>query len=213
MQVQATAGAAALAQVPAVQLADAGRREAARRLSAGEHKIGAGACCPCCRGPVLIGATVRIVHAVSCARRAAMTAARAAAGRAARPAAPAASAPALATVPARRPAPAPQTPARPAVPVPAQRSGPGQPADRACPPGPRTARADQELRQAGIRPQVVLRWFVSGCRVRVGGWLATARKVFRGAGGRLKVLVDYCSDGARYEVDLLAWPEFTTAAA
>jgi len=208
VRVQATAGAAALAQVPAVQLADAGRREAARRLSAGEHKAGAGACCQSCRGPVMIGATVRIAHAASCARRAAMTAARAAAARAARPAAPAVSEPAPVTVPARRPAPARRHP-----PVPEQRTGPGQHQDRpSCARRSRQARADQELGQAGIRPHVVLRWFVSGCRIAVSGWLATARKVIRGAGGRLKVVVEY-ADGARGQVDLLAWPEFNAVAA
>lgn len=44
---------------------------------------------------------------------------------------------------------------------------------------------------AGVRPWVVARWFVSGCRVKVQGWLATVRRIIRGKDGELKVHLDF----------------------
>lgn len=56
----------------------------------------------------------------------------------------------------------------------------------------------------GIRPWVVLRWFVSGCRVFVGGWRATVRGVIRRIGGRLKVWVDFDAGWASEWCDVVS---------
>ena len=56
----------------------------------------------------------------------------------------------------------------------------------------RREREEEQIRRhGGIRPWVVLRWFVSGCRVAVNGWLASVRGVIHWADGRLKVWVGF----------------------
>ncbi len=185
------------------RLADSRRREAARTLAAGDHKIGAGGRCPSCRGPVRIGATVRIAHAAACAAqalRASRAAARLAAGvRVVTPDAAACALPASAPAPEREP----------------------------CLEGPRRhphrqrrrrrlrhrARAytsqtpGSERKRDGIRPWVVRRWFVSGSRVSVQGWAGTARNVVCRWGRVLvQVELDECPQGWDSPVKLFDLP-------
>jgi len=200
---------AAAGAVLRARLEGSHRREAVRTLQHGCHKLGPDARCPSCRGPVVIGATVRVVHGPGCRRRGAIAAA---ATGVVHPVAEAAGAP-HAAVPAAEPTPA-------EVERPARLEGcerhPHRHRGRHRPyraPGcdwtsqapsmaaqEETRRRDQEIgrreeqeicRHGGIRPWVVLRWFVSGCRVAVEGWLATVRGVIRWAGGRLAVWVHF----------------------
>jgi hypothetical protein len=142
--------------------------------------------CPHCKGkPLLGGATVSIAHAPGCIRaNAAARLARAAASRRAGPARVQAAAAAVPAVP-------------PAVDGPARQQEPAP-----TPPGSGEGRA---LRRAGIRPWVVLRWLVAGCRVKVGGWLATVRGIIRPADHRLKVRVEF-DDGWAPE-DCFIWAD------
>ncbi len=57
---------------------------------------------------------------------------------------------------------------------------------------------------ARIRPCVVLRWFVSGCRVWCQGWRATVRGVIRHVNGRFWVWVDFDAGWAGEWCDVLA---------
>jgi hypothetical protein len=126
------------------RLADGQRREAAvaaRTLASGDHVVGPGARCALCRGPVVVGATVRVVHATTCPRRATLARARTAA---------------TAGVAPRRPVTAACRPAR-TGPSAGWRHVPAQaPAARSLP------------GHDGLRPSVVLSWQVRGARVRVG---------------------------------------------
>lgn len=173
--------------------------------------------CPRCRVSVSVGATVVIRHLPGCAVAAVKAAAFARARRTGRAVCPATvSAPAACSVPSRASAP-PEDGAEPDrgqsdVPAVADvrpamrhrnrhgRRSQGQEHGRGCgtyttaSPGfePDPFDLERESKpQDGIRPWVVLRWFVSGCRVVVQGWVATVRGVIRRKDGKLKARLDF----------------------
>lgn len=154
--------------------ADLERREAALTLSAQDSR------CPLCRGPVVIGATVRTVHATSCPRRIALVKARKEAARRVAAPAPAALAE-LAPVPRQRgPETAQQLPelTRPVI---------SQHPKQAAQPAVRESRPHRR----SLRPEVMQAWRVDGCRVTVDGWPATVRGQVRMAGERPEVRLDF----------------------
>jgi hypothetical protein len=203
------AGAAPARRTPAddgavwrARLADSHRREAARTLAAGDHKIGVAARCPSCRGPVLIGATVRIAHAAACAaqaRRASRAAARRTAGvRLVTPDAEACALP----VSAPAPEPGPRLEGTRRHPHRQRRRGRLRHRSRAC-----TPQTPGERKHGGIRPWVVRHWFVSGSRVSVQGWAGTARSVICRWGRVLvRVELDECPQGWDSPVKLFGLP-------
>jgi hypothetical protein len=152
------------------RLADRERHEAARTLTTGNHKLDASARCPVCQGPVVIGETVRIIHASSCARRAAMARARAAAAAGAPVRRPAATVTAVARANAPEPDPARREEERP-------KTGSPRRVNRAA--------------RCRIRPTVIHAWRVNGCRVKVDGWPATVRGEIRMAGKTPAVRLDF----------------------
>lgn len=167
--------------------ADRERREAALTLSSQDSR------CPICRGPVVIGATVRTVHATSCPRRIALAKARkaAASGQVIRRVA----------VPS-------QTRARTTkdlVSVPRQ-TGPVAAQQLAEGERPHSVRRPKELdwtqasQPAGreswpprcrFRPAVMQAWRVDGCRIHVDGWPAIVRGQVRMIGERPAVRLDF----------------------
>jgi hypothetical protein len=185
------------------RLADSHRREAAQTLAAGDHKLGAAARCPSCRGPVLIGATVRIAHAPACttqARRASRSAARRSAGI--RPVTTAAAA-------CGRPASA------PAAEHVRRPEGTRRHSQRQRTPGRLRHHSGAYTLQTpvsrhtrgGIRPRVVRHWFVSGARVSVQGWAGTARSVIcRWGRVLIQVELDECPQGWDSPVELFGLP-------
>ena len=152
------------------------RREAIRVLTLGWHTVGAGARCPLCRGPVVVGATVRIAHARACPRaRHGLH---------------------LAAVP--RPAPVPQPePRKSCRPAAAAACAPASPARRRhrcrssrgrrrqARPAQRACYYERFGRHEQIRPG---RWFISGARVKACGQTGTARRL-TGSAGNLQVAV------------------------
>ena len=218
VQERREAAAAAGAELR-VRLEVSHRREAARTLAT----TSAGKRCPSCQGPVVHGQTVRVAHAPGCRRRAAMVAAvpRLAARLCA-----AVSMPTPAFPAASQPSQLPASAAGPPEAEPARLEGRERHSHRqgrrrsrlrrdcvytsqapAMAEAEEARRREQEIgraeeqethRHGGIRPSVVLRWFVSGCRVMVEGWLATARRIVCGEDGRLKIWVDF-DDGWKPE--------------
>jgi hypothetical protein len=197
------------------------RREAARTLVT----TSAGNRCSSCQGPVVHGQTVRVAHAPGCRRRAAMVAA---APRLAARLCAAVSMPVLAvpsgSQPAQVPVPAAEPPGAGPVRLEGRERHPHRQRSRPRREGVYTSQApamaeaeearrrEQEIdraeeqetgRHGGIRPWVVLRWFVSGCRVTVEGWLATARRIVCGEDGRLKVWVDFDDGWMSESYDIL----------
>lgn len=159
--------------------ADRERREAALILSAEPSR------CPQCKGPVVIGATVRVVHAATCPRQRAMIRAKRAAA---------------AGTPVRRPV---------AADVPAPRTAePGPGRETAVPAASvrhanrqsdlqqhaRTGQSGSPVRRLSkprIRPAVVQSWRVAGTRITVDGWPATVASEIRTVNGVPSVRLDF----------------------
>lgn len=171
------------------RVADRERREAALALASGDHKLGSGARCPACRGRVVIGETVRVMHAASCSRRAALARARAAAAAGAvrrRPAVPARTEK-PGTVSVFRAGEAAAGQRKPHSARHAGRYSRGR--DRAW--TSQSAGGAGRAPRRGVRPSVVAAWSVTGCRVRVGEWAATVTGPVRRAGEGLVVPVEF----------------------
>jgi hypothetical protein len=185
------------------RLADSHRREAARTLAGGDHKLGAAARCPSCRGPVMIGATVRIAHAAACARQALR--ARRAAARTAAGVCLTAPDSAACALPASAPAPE----GKPRLEGP-RRHPHRQRVRRRLRHRARAYTSQtpgSERKHDGIRPWVVRRWFVSGSRVIVQGWTGTARSVVcRWGRVLIQVELDECPQGWDSPVTLFDLP-------
>ncbi len=196
------------------------RAEAAAHLVADAKALGKAPACVHCRAPVTVGVRVRIRHMPGCAVAAVKAAVRTRARRTGRAAWPPETtsaacqpAPPLAE-PAEAPCAAAGTRAGPPQ-IADVRPGVRHRNRNGCRPrrrrrqrGSYTSQApalaaqeemrhrrereeEQIGRHGGIRPWVVLRWFVSGCRVAVNGWLASVRGVIHWADGRLKVWVGF----------------------
>lgn len=174
-----------------VRAADRERGEAALTLASGDHKLGTGgACCPVCKGPVVIGATVRVVHAASCARRVALEKTRKAAAEGKT---------------LRRPA---RVQARVAKPKPAlgpcaveQPKTPAfqhvnrHPHQRGRNWAPQASRASVQPPRCRIRTSVIQAWQVRGCRVRVGSYAATVTGPIRQADTDMLIVPVAFDDG------------------
>lgn len=147
--------------------ADRERGEATLTLASGNHKLGSGPCCPLCKGPVMVGETVRVVHAASCARRVAIEKTRKAVseGKTVRRLVPVQARPAEPeTIPAPRAAEQPKTTVfRHVNRYPHQR-------DRDW---TRPASTAARTPRHRIRSGVVSSWQLRGCKVQVGGYAAT----------------------------------------
>jgi hypothetical protein len=163
--------------------------------------------CPRCRAAATVGVTVVIRHLPGCAVAAVTTAARArargAGGVPCPPASITSAAPCASAVPGPRSAPTGQAGRREVrAPHAARDHDPrdgGRSRDRRRQRGRVYTCASAGPRpepQHRVRPWVVARWFVSGARVwawvaDAGGWMmATARRIIRDRGGRLRVRLD-----------------------
>lgn len=168
--------------------ADRERGEATLTLASGNHKLGTSPCCPLCKGPVVVGETVRVVHAASCARRAAIEKTRKAVaeGKTVRRLVPVQVRPAgPETAPAPRAVEQPKTTAfGHASRYPHQR-------DRDWTKPVNTVTRPPRRR---IRTSVVRSWQLRGSKVRVGGYAATVTGPVRQADEHNTLLVPVAFD-------------------